>query len=265
MGGADRFSLTAAGGLTLAGGLSLGDPATIKDIATDPAAPSAAATFYSKGGKAYVREAGGTIVPIATPAAPTPPGIWLPSDYGLAGWAYDLHASSRTPGDMPGEAQRLYLIGVPLRTAKTVSQIAIHVMGYDKPASTTTNFRFGIYDSAFTLKASSNGDQRAQLPEVHNIGGRMALLNLSAGVSLAAGMYYVAILMKTSATTATPYLAATNYGSTATTSGAVAVSSSGVHRWLQSTSTTLTSLPASGVLTAASFAEATTCYWAAIV
>ncbi|MFS0697748.1 hypothetical protein [Streptomyces nitrosporeus] len=230
-----------------------------KDTATDPAAASGGIQLYSKGGRAYVREAAGPIVPIATP------GTWLPQDYGLAGWAYDLHAGSRTPGDAPGQAQRLYLIGVPLRAPKTVSQIAIHVMGYDKPNSTTTNFRFGIYDAAFALKAQSNGDQRLQLPEVHSVGGQMAKLTLSAPVSLAAGMYYVALLVKTSAVTATPYLAATNWGTSTTTSGAVAVSTSGVHRWLQSTSTALTALPASGTLTAASFTEATTCYWAAIV
>ncbi|RDG37971.1 hypothetical protein [Streptomyces corynorhini] len=199
------------------------------------------------------------------PAPPAVPGIWLPSDYGLAGWAYDLHAASRTPGDMPGQAQRLYLIGVPLRTAKTVSQVAIHVMGYDQSASTTTNVRFGIYDASFALRASSAGDQKAQLPAVHNIGGQMVKLNLSTGVSLSAGLYYVAILVKVSATTATPYLAATNWGATSTTSGAVAVSTGGVHRWLQSSATNLTALPASGTLTAASFTEATTCYWAGIV
>lgn len=199
------------------------------------------------------------------PTIPAVPGIWLPSDYGLSGWAYDLHANSRTPGDMPGEAQRLYLIGVPLRAAKSVSQIAVHVMGYDKSKSTTTNFRFGIYDSSFTLRAQSNGDQKAQLPEVHNVGGQMVKLNLSAAVSLAAGLYYVAILVKTSATTSTPYLAATNWGATATTSGAVAVSTSGVHRWLQSNATNLTALPASGALTAGSFSESTTCYWAGLV
>ncbi|MEV7422881.1 hypothetical protein [Streptomyces sp. NPDC091212] len=194
-----------------------------------------------------------------------PPGIWLPSDYGLSGWAYDLHVTSRTPGDMPGQAQRLYLIGVPLRAGKPVSQIAIHVMGYDKPNSSTTNFRFGIYDRDFVPRALSNGDQKAQLPAVHNIGGQMVKLTLAAAVDLAADLYYVALLMKATATSATPYLAATNWGATATTSGAVAASTAGAHRWLQSSATNLTALPAAGELTAASFTEATTCYWAAIV
>ncbi|WP_326700195.1 hypothetical protein OG909_24675 [Streptomyces sp. NBC_01754] len=231
------------------------------------AADVGALATAAKGAASGVAEldATGKVPAAQLPPIPAVPGIWLPSDYGLSGWAYDLHAASRTPGDMPGEAQRLYLIGVPLRTAKTVSQIAIHVMGYDKPNSTTSNFRFGIYDSSFTLRAQSNGDQKAQLPEVHNVGGQMVKLNLSAAVSLAAGLYYVAILVKTSATTSTPYLAATNWGATATTSGAVAVSTSGVHRWLQSSATNLTALPASGALTAGSFSESTTCYWAGIV
>lgn len=71
--------------------------------------------------------------------------------------------------------------------------------------------------------------------------------------------------MKTSATTSTPYFAATNWTGTATISGAVGASAAGLHRWLQSTATNLTALPASGALTLASFAESTTCYWAALV
>lgn len=202
------------------------------------------------------------------PTLPAVPGIWLPSDYGLSGWAYDLHANSPTPGDMPSQAGRLYLVGVPLRAAKTVTQIAVHVMGYDKPNTTLTGAYFGIYDSSFT-PLSRSSDARSQLPEVHNIGGQIAKITIPS-VSLAAGFYYVAILVK-GATTASPYLAATNWtpvGTTAskeTTSGAVGASTSGVHRWLQTSSTSLTSLPAAGSLTAASFAESTTCYWAAIV
>jgi hypothetical protein len=231
--------------------------------------PSLSATYLAVSTKGAASGVAPLDASSDVPVANMPPYLggsgWLPQDYGLSGWAYDLQANSRTPGDMPGEAQRLYMIGVPLRATKTVSQIAIHVMGYDKPNTTTSNFRFGIYDSAFTLKAQSNGDQKAQLPEVHNIGGAMALLNLTAGVSLTAGHYYVALLVKTTATTATPYLAATNWGASATTSGAVAPATSGVQRWLQSTSTAYTALPASGTLTAASFAEGQTCYWAAIV
>jgi hypothetical protein len=188
---------------------------------------------------------------------------WLPQDYGLSGWAYDLHAESRTPGDMPGQAQRLYLIGVPLRQAKTVTQIAIHVMGYDKPNTTTTNAYFGIYDKTFT-RMSATTNQLAQLPEVHNVGGVIAKITIPS-VALAAGTYYVAILIKASATTATPYLAATNWSGASTISGAVGPDTNGVHRWLQSSSTAYTSLPTTGTLTAASFQEAQTCYWAAIV
>jgi hypothetical protein len=99
---------------------------------------------------------------------------------------------------------------------------------------------------------------------VHNVGGQIAKFTIPS-VSLTAGYYYVAILIKASSTTSTPFLAATNWGSTATTSGAVGASTSGVQRWLQTSSTSLTSLPAAGALTTASFVESTTCYWAAIV
>ncbi len=221
--------------------------------------PANSAVMFANGGAVNIRQSNGVQFPVSPPA-----GTWMPEDYGLAAWAYDLHANSRTPGDSPAEAQRLYLVGVPLRYAKSVSQVAFHVMGYNKPSTSVTNFRFGIYDASFTLLAQSNGDQKAQLPEVHNIGGQMAKLNLQSAVTLQPGHYYVAILMKGTITNA-PYFAATNFGSTATTSGAVAAATSGVQRWLASSSTGYTSLPASGSLSAASFQESQTCYWAAIV
>ncbi|MEW2581471.1 hypothetical protein [Streptomyces syringium] len=80
-------------------------------------------------------------------------------------------------------------------------------------------------------------------------------------MSLSAGSYYVAVVIK-GAGTAVPYLAATNWTGTATTSGAKAADTAGVYRWLQTSSTSLTSLPAT--LTLGDMAETNTCYWAAI-
>ncbi|MFE7316400.1 hypothetical protein ACFU7T_25410 [Streptomyces sp. NPDC057555] len=193
-------------------------------------------------------------------AAPAVPGTWLPDDYGLRAWSYDLGAGSRTPGDMPSEAGRLYLVGVPLRSAATVSKAAVHVMGYDKPNSTVTAAYLGIYDKNLT-RVAQTANVTAQLPETHNMGGQLAGLPLSAPVSLAAGSYYVAILIKGTGT-AVPYLAATNWGATSTTSGARAADVNGVHRWLQTSSTTLTTLPASLKLT--DMTEGSTCYWAGL-
>ncbi|MFJ3339992.1 hypothetical protein ACIPT3_02225 [Streptomyces diastaticus] len=202
-------------------------------------------------------------VPTGQLPPPTPlPGTWLPSDYGLSAWAYDLQANSRTPGDMPSEAGRLYFVGVPLREAKTVSQIAVHVMGYNKPSSTVTGAYFGIYSSSYA-PLSRSGDVKAQLPEVHATGGEIARITIPS-VELSAGHYYVAILVKGTGTNV-PYLAAANFAATSTVSGAAGVSSSGVHRWLQSSSTAFTSLTNVGTPTAATWAEGQTCYWAAIV
>ncbi|MGW9280711.1 hypothetical protein ACWGSA_00770 [Streptomyces diastaticus] len=202
-------------------------------------------------------------VPTGQLPPPTPlPGTWLPSDYGLSAWAYDLQANSRTPGDMPSEAGRLYFVGVPLREAKTVSQIAVHVMGYNKPSSTVTGAYFGIYSSSYA-PLSRSGDVKAQLPEVHATGGEIARITIPS-VELSAGHYYVAILVKGTGTNV-PYLAATNFAATSTVSGAAGASSSGVHRWLQSSSTAFTSLTNVGTPTAATWADGQTCYWAAIV
>ncbi|MFD7236467.1 hypothetical protein ACFWAT_14315 [Streptomyces syringium] len=193
-------------------------------------------------------------------AAPALPGGWMPDDYGLRSWAYDLSAGSRTPGDMPSEAGRLYLVGVPLRAAATITKVAIHVMGYDKPNTGVTAAYFGIYDQGLRRVAATT-NAVASIPETHNIGGQMAAFTLSSPANLSVGSYYVAILIK-GAGTAVPYLAATNWAATSTTSGAKAADTAGVYRWLQSSSTSLTSLPAT--LTLGDMAEANTCYWASI-
>jgi hypothetical protein len=210
------------------------------------------------GGVAGLDETG-RVPPVQLPTV-LPPGTWMPDDYGLKSWAYDLHANSRTPGDRPSEAGRLYLVGVPLRAAAVVSTVALHVMGFDKPSSTVTDAYMGIYDSAFQ-RVATTPNIKALFPEVHNVGGQMATFSLSNSVSLTAGSYYIAILIKGASTTV-PYIAATNWGSTATTSGAKAADKYGVHRWLQTTSTTLTTLPTS--LTLSGMADGSTCYWAGL-
>ncbi|MEU7046030.1 hypothetical protein AB0A77_33940 [Streptomyces varsoviensis] len=206
-------------------------------------------------------DASGKVPAAQLPAAPAPlPGAWMPDDYGLRSWAYDLSAESRTPGDMPSEAGRLYLVGVPLRTAASVSKLAVHVMGYDKPKSTVSTAYLGIYDKNLKRVAQTANIPSA-LPETHNIGGQMAVINLPAPVDLAAGSYYVAILIKGAGTTV-PYLAATNWAGNGTISGARPVDTRGVYRWLQTSSTTLTTLPAT--LALADMTDGQTCYWAGI-
>ncbi|MFE7120775.1 hypothetical protein ACFU99_35635 [Streptomyces sp. NPDC057654] len=193
-------------------------------------------------------------------APPPLPGAWMPDDYGLRSWAYDLSAESRTPGDMPSEAGRLYLVGVPLRTVGTVSKLAVHVMGYDKPKSTVTAAYLGIYDRDLK-RVAQTASVISSLPETHNIGGQLATFNLTAPVQLAAGSYYVAILIKGTGTTV-PYLAATNWAGNGTTSGARPTDTRGVYRWLQTSSTTLTTLPTT--LALADMTDGQTCYWAGI-
>ncbi|MFI1182620.1 hypothetical protein ACH4UT_24115 [Streptomyces sp. NPDC020799] len=189
------------------------------------------------------------------------PGTWMPEDYGHRAWAYDLAASSRTPGDPPSEAGRLYLVGVPLRTSATISRISVHVMGYDKPNSAVTGAYFGIYDKDLK-RVAATANAVASLPETHNIGGQPAPVALPASVSLAAGSYYVALLIKGTGTNAVPFLAATNWTASSTTAGARVADTTGVYRWLQTSSTTLTGLPAS--LSLGDMTEASTGYWAAI-
>ncbi|MFF2807469.1 collagen-like protein [Streptomyces sp. NPDC058000] len=220
----------------------------------------ATSTRGAAGGVASLDASGKVPTTQLPTTAPALPGTWLPDDYGLRAWGYDLGADSRTPGDMPSEAGRLYLVGVPLRTAATVTKVAIHVMGYDKPNSTVSATYLGIYDKTLA-RVAQTANVTASLPETHNAGGQMAVLPLSASVNLAAGSYYVAILIKGTGTTV-PYLAATNWGATATTSGAKAADVNGVHRWLQTTATTLTTLPATMKLT--DMADSQTCYWAAL-
>ncbi|WP_165485012.1 hypothetical protein, partial [Streptomyces kasugaensis] len=118
----------------------------------------------------------------------------------------------------------------------------------------------GIYDKNLA-RVTQTANVTAQLPETHNMGGQLGAFDLSAPISLAAGSYYVAILIKGTGTTV-PYLAATNWNASATISGARAADINGVHRWLQTSSTTLTTLPAT--LKLPDMAEGQTCYWAAL-
>ncbi|MER6102405.1 hypothetical protein ABT115_08760 [Streptomyces sp. NPDC001832] len=237
----------------LAGGS--GSIIAMEDATTVPNATPTSVVQYAEGGRFKLRQRDGKVI---TPV--NMPGTWQPDDYGLAAWSYDLHESSRTPGDRPSEAGRLYLVGVPVRTKTTVSKVSCHVMGFDKPNSTVTSAYMGIYDKDLTRLALT-ADIKAMFPETHNTGGQMATFNLTNSVSLNPGSYYIAILVKGPGTSV-PYLAATNWGSTATTSGAKAADVNGVHRWLQTTSTTLTTLPTS--LTMVDMADGMTCYWAGL-
>ncbi|KAA6220605.1 collagen-like protein [Streptomyces albofaciens JCM 4342] len=226
------------------------------DAARVGAIPAAAAG--TAGGVATLDGAGDV------PTAQLPPylaGTWGPADYGLAAWAYDLAPSSPTPGDAPSQAGRLYLVGVPLRQAAKISRVACHTMGFNKPSSGVTAAYMGIYDTALN-RIATTANLASTWVEEHRIGGSLTPYNLTAPVQLDAGGYYVAILIKGSGTSV-PYLAAANWApSTGTVSGPRQVTTSGVYRWLQTSSTTLTSLPAT--LRLADMAEANTCYWAAL-
>ena len=237
----------------LAGGN--GSIIAMSDATTIPNATPSSVVQYAEGGRLKVRQRDGQII---TPANMS--GTWQPDDYGLTSWAYDLMASSRTPGDMPSEAGRVYFVGVPVRATTVVSQVACHVMGFDKPNSTVTSAYMGIYDKNLT-RLGITASLVTAFPEVHNIGGRMASFPLANSLSLAPGSYYIAILVKGAGTTV-PYLASTNWTGTSTTSGAEAADLNGVHRWLQTSSTTFTTLPTT--ITLADMADSTTCYWAGL-
>ncbi|MFG3176579.1 hypothetical protein ACGFZC_16145 [[Kitasatospora] papulosa] len=244
------------GSLNVDTGGAKGTALGISNVLTPPTgSPSNGVAVYSEGGKLKVRQTDGGTVSVSPL-----PGTWLPTDYGLKSWSYDLSADSRTPGDRPSEAGRLYLVGVPVREVTMATKVACHVMGFDKPNSTVTAAYMGIYDKDLKRIAVTS-NVSTSIPEVHNVGGQMASFNLTAPVTLAPGSYYVAILVRGTGTTV-PYLAATNWGATATTSGAKAADVNGVHRWLQTTSTSLTTLPTT--LTLAGMNDGMTCYWAGL-
>ncbi|MFC5720379.1 hypothetical protein ACFP1Z_09415 [Streptomyces gamaensis] len=266
---ASQLPASAGGAVESVNGYTGAVKLTVADIGAAPAAHAhtaaqvgaIAATARGTAGGVAALDASGKVPATQLPSvAESLPGTWMPDDYGLRAWAYDLHAGSRTPGDAPSEAGRLYLVGVPLRMAATISKAVVHVMGYDKPNSTVTAAYFGIYDKDLK-RVTSTASSAAALPETHNIGGQLAPVALPTPVSLAPGSYYVAILIKGTGT-AVPFLAAANWAGNSTISGARAADANGVHRWLQTSSATVTSLPEQ--LTLADMAEASTCYWAGL-
>lgn len=179
---------------------------------------------------------------------PAPGATWLPSDLGFIGWTYDPSGTTNATLTVSGT---VYLARVPVRTAQTISKLAIGIT--TAAATVTANESFlGLYNAAGTLVASTAA-------------GALDTLITSAGIlnvavatpyAAAAGYYWVAFV--NNATTAATVARASGASLSISNGGAAASS----FRYAVN-GTSQTSLPGS-ITPGSNTVSGATTMWAAV-
>lgn len=116
-------------------------------------------------------------------------GTWSPASVGFAGWAFDPAASSGNSVQYCINGW-VYLIGIPLHTATTVSNVAFYVPGYVGGTLSASSYA-GLYTSSGTrvgLTASLTG----LIPATE---GETVVFPLSAPYQAQPGLYWVALVV----------------------------------------------------------------------
>lgn len=234
-----RYPLTTAAVL-LAGTQTISGAKTFSSVPSSTAAPTADNHLARK---SYVDALGG--------------GEWLPSDHGLAGWAFDP-ALGQSTGLYPGSGP-IRVTAVILRAPATLTRIVWFATGY--AGGLLTGSWAAIYNSSGTRVAATGDMSTAayEPAEVHTAGGATISSPLTAAYSAPAGVYYVAWRLQYNTTTNDgPMLLAAESGAGAPPNvfGYTAVRRFGVY------STGAASAPAS--ITLASMENGANRYWAAL-
>ncbi|GAA4784059.1 phage tail protein [Streptomyces ziwulingensis] len=118
-----------------------------------------------------------------------PSGMWTPAALGFKAWAFDPAASSSSMAQycINGNA---YLIGVPLSTNATITQVVFYVDGFVGTGLAATSFA-GLYDSA-GKRVGVTGTLDKLIGKTE--GGTFAL-TLTTAYAATAGYYWVALLI----------------------------------------------------------------------
>ncbi|MER5887131.1 hypothetical protein ABT160_25185 [Streptomyces sp. NPDC001941] len=121
------------------------------------------------------------------------PDVWQPADLGLKAWAFDPGTALSTPAYTGNGSLRF--TAVVIRETTSVSKIAFHFGGYSEKL--TAGSWAAIYTTAGVRRATT-ADMvgTAVVPGVHNAGGATVGANLTASVSLAPGVYYIAYVFR---------------------------------------------------------------------
>jgi hypothetical protein len=228
-----------AGGATLA--LDLGSSAQVT-LSGFPAsyalANAAGATFADANG-----------------ASVTPGSAPQPEDLALAGWAFDPALGVASPGLALAGSGVLSVIKVPVRAAKSVSTVRIHLITAGVTLTSAQNF-IGVYSSA-GAKIATSADQTANWGGTGKIDAALTGAPFTVGGPGSGGFVWV-VLVWNGSTSPLLYRAAQPAAATALLNGNLPAALS---RW-GSIGASNTSLPAS--FTPSSITQGNAGWWAAI-
>ncbi|MEU0600141.1 phage tail protein [Streptomyces sp. NPDC006393] len=116
-------------------------------------------------------------------------GTWTPAALGFKAWAFDPAASSVTSPQYCINGT-VYLIGVPLTTAATITNVVFYVPGYVGGTLAATSYA-GLYTSAGArVGVTGSLDRLITATE-----GTTFVLKLTTAYAAAAGNYWVALLV----------------------------------------------------------------------
>ncbi|MGY1579158.1 hypothetical protein [Streptomyces sp. MN13] len=206
---------------TGSGTVAAGDDSRLTDSRT----PTTHAASHATGGSDAITPAAIGALSLASYG-----NLWTPADHGLISWSFDP-ASCTTTGTTLS-AGFIYLIGVQLRQAATISRVHA-VIGTAGSGLTAGQCLAGLYSSA-GARVAVTGDMATTWNSAGNKN-----MTLTAGYSAAAGRYYIALLFN--GTTSPTFACGSTLGATFTPGNANL--SAGSYRFARSAAGQ-TSLPA---------------------
>lgn len=174
---------------------------------------------------------------------------WMPSDQGLVAWNYDPSSAGTTFVPTTGVNGYIFLTGIILREAATVTNIVYGLSGAQLTGLTSNANFVGLYNSSGTLLASS-ADQTTIWSTAADQKVNVIPLLSPFPEQLAAGRYYVAFLFNGVVSGAALNFKATGGG---TTSNAGQTGASMRYGVITGTATSLTNVTLSSMTTPAPF------------
>ncbi|MFB8350986.1 hypothetical protein [Streptomyces niveus] len=172
----------------------------VKDVSTDPAAASGGAYFYSKSGKAFVRQGDGTVLQLDSLTA-GPKNTWTPQALGFQAWSVDPASVAAPTLGRAVTIGRTYYAGIYITEPTTVGKVVVLAAGWAGSATIpAARFFTGIYNEAGARVAHSGttalsnieaaGQTSGTPTSVKNSHAGAIAFPLSTAVTLQPGRYW---------------------------------------------------------------------------
>ncbi|MFJ4697455.1 phage tail protein [Streptomyces sp. NPDC088768] len=116
-------------------------------------------------------------------------GVWTPAAVGFKAWAYDPATSSASSAQYCINGN-VYLIGIPLTSGATITNVCFYVPGYAGGALAATSYA-GLYTSAGTRVGVTGTLDKL----ITKTSGATFVLKLTTAYTALAGNYWVALLV----------------------------------------------------------------------